>query len=179
MWTIGMTPATGAFYSKSELRRGKIPAPGTRGAVGGGGDTKEYIVVKLPAGTYTSGMAVTIDGDGTAVLGTTPPGVTIGGRLGILALKDSNTTTIASSTVTATTTGFCWAQIYGKVLALTSGAVATPNVGLSLGANGTLQTLATTSVSAAVIGIHALATAAGSTLLSCFLNYPKFAAGAG
>lgn len=174
MWAIGTTPGAG-FYTKTDMRRGKIASQGSRNAVGSGGsgDVKEYVAVKIGAGTYISGQAVVIDGDGAATLGTTAPDQLVGGRLGILCLKPAAVTTVAAATLTAVGTCFAWAQIYGKAVALTSASV-TPNQALTLGANGTLQVAASNSASAAVLGIHAVLTGGVANLASVFLNYPQF-----
>jgi hypothetical protein len=176
MWAIGTTPGAG-FYTKTEMKRGKIASPGSRNAVGSGGtgDVKEYVSVKIAAGTYISGMVVVIDGDGVATTGTTPPDNLVGGRLGVLCLKDTAVTTVAAATLTAVGTCFAWAQIYGKALAQTSVSV-TPNQALTLGTNGTLQVIASNSASAAVIGIQAVLTGGVAQLASVFLNYPHFGA---
>jgi hypothetical protein len=177
MLSIGMQPGVGVF-TKAQMKRGMIPAQGHKGEVGtsssastGGNDVKEYVVVKLSAATYISGSAVVIDGEGVATLGTTAPDNLVGGRVGILHLKDA--TTVASATVTASVTSFAWAQIYGKALAYTSTSV-TPGVALGIADNGTLKALASTSVSAGVLGIHAVATGGVAALASVFLHYPQF-----
>lgn len=180
MLSIGMQPGVGVF-TKTQMKRGLIPAQGHKGEVGtsssattGGNDVKEYVVVKLPAATYISGSAVVIDGEGAATLGTTAPDNLVGGRIGILVLKDpATTTTVASATVTASVTSFAWAQIYGKALAYTSTSV-TPGVALGIADNGTLKAMTSTSVSAGVLGIHAVATGGVANLASVFLHYPQF-----
>jgi hypothetical protein len=179
MLSIGMAPHVG-FFTKTEMRRGKIPAQGHKGEVGtqsssstGGNDVKEYVSVKIAAGTYISGQVVVIDGDGVATLGTTAPDNLVGGRVGVLCLKSTTVTTVAAATLTAVGTCFAWAQVYGKGLAKTSVSV-TPNQALTLGADGTLQVAASASGSASTLGIHAIVTGGVGQLASVFLHYPQF-----
>jgi hypothetical protein len=165
---IGMNPYQG-LYTVAQFLQGKIPTPGGCGQVTEAGITKEYISVKLGAATWINGMAVTIDGDGAATLGTAQPSLLFGGRVGILVLAS------ATATLTAAATAYAWAQIYGKALALTTASVTSVGGVLTMGADGRLiGVIAAQSASSQLDGITALATQAASGLLSVLLQYPRF-----
>jgi len=160
-------------FTKTEMKRGAIPKPGTRASVvdKDTGMTCEYISVQVAGGqTLLNGLAFTIDGSGVATLGTANPSLLFGGRIGVLVLN-------ASVTATTTTVGtsYAWAQIYGKCLAMVTASVTAAGGYLTMGADGRLiGVIAANSASSVADGITALATQAASGLLSVLLQYPKF-----
>lgn len=172
-YIIGMQPHSNRLWTTQEFLRGGIAAAGTRGsAVGSDGATREYMAVQLPSGTWINGHVLVIGGNGVAALGTAGPALTSGGRVGILALATASTT----ATLTAAATAFAWAQIYGRVTALTL-TVSVSGALLTMGADGQLIHAVANSASAQLDGITSLATSAAAGLLDVLLQYPKFQGG--
>lgn len=158
-------------FTKNEYLRGSIPAPGTvASSVGPDGGSREYISVKLAGGqTLTNGLAFTIDGNGSAVLGTAAQSLLTGARIGILQLAVK----AIDATATAVGTSFAWCQIYGKTFGAAV-TVSTAGSALTLGADGKLTAAVAGSASAVADGITAITTQAAAGLLPVLLQYPKF-----
>jgi hypothetical protein len=171
---IGANIYNNSLFTEAEMLRGKIPAPGTRQKVNVGGQTKEFVTVKLPAATYVNGTVITIPFDPSGISATASVPVKTeptGGRLGILVIAS------ATATITAAGTAYAWAQIFGPCLARCS-ATGVSSVGMNLcpgGALGSLHLQVVGTASQHLQGITAIATSAGAVLLlNVMLNYPVF-----
>lgn len=174
MMTVGMNPF-GGLFTKTDFRRGKIPSPGTKAVNTVNGDQREYIAVKLAAGTIVNGTLLNLDSatgvPGTAVTASSNPAPQGAGRVGILCFAS------ATATQTIGVTAFGWAQIYGVAKALVSATASAVGIALACKASGHLaQLTAGLSASAMLQGVSVLTTQSGSalTLISVMLNYPSF-----
>ncbi len=174
--SIELTNPYQGIFTKAQFRQGKIATPGTRSTVNVGGSEKQFVAVKLPAGTYINGSVLILDAAGVmgaAVTASGAPIAAINQRVGVLVFNS------ATATQTLGGTCFAWAQVYGDVLARVSASVTLPGIALGMGAGaGALIQQAGSSVSAMMHGITAITTNTASTtaelLLSVFLNYPCF-----
>lgn len=172
MFQIGMRPGQGIF-TKTEMKRGKIPQVGTRGANAVNGDVREYVVVQLGATVWQNGTVLQIDGGGTLGVATTASGnptVASHGRLGVLVIGT------ATTTITAVGTSYAWAQIYGQVKALASASVTAAGIqlGLGTGPGALIQSVAQVSASAAAVGFVSMGTQTTAGLLDVLLQYPRW-----
>lgn len=161
------------LYTNDEMLKGAIPSPGTiASSKAPDGSSADYVVVQLASGqTLLNGQAVIISGASghNAVVGTTNPALTVGGRIGVLVL--------GTATATATTVGTCfaWAQVYGRTRALVASAISTAGKMMMFGANGRFTLAVAGSASAmpggGVILVEGTSVAGLATLM---LNYPHF-----
>lgn len=167
------------LFEKAAWRRGKGVTPGNKATITIDGVAKEFVAVKLAAGTWVNGTVLLIDGVAGALHAATTasgaPAIGFNQRVGVLVLAS------ATSTQTAAGTAFAWAQIYGPVLARVSASVTLPGIALGLGtAAGRLIQQVGASASTMMHGITAVATntasvvASGAGLFQVMLNYPCF-----
>lgn len=161
------------LYTKEEMRRGSIAGPGTvSSSIAPDGSAAEYVVVQLATGqTLLNGQAVNIAGatGHNAVVGTTNPALTVGGRIGVLVLGT------ATATATSVGTCFAWAQIYGRTRGLVASAISTAGKMLMFGANGRFTLAVAGSASAMPNGVTLIEGTSGAGLATLMLNYPRFA----
>jgi len=160
------------LFTKTENNQGRGRKPGQRSHVHRNGDSKEFVAVKVAAGTWINGTVVLIDGPSgaafAAVVGTAPAMLS-NGRCGILVLAS------ATSTQTVAGTSFGWAQVYGQCMARVSTTVSLVGVQLVLAADpGELISGATVaSTETQLDGITAVGTQSVTGLLNVFLSYPR------
>jgi hypothetical protein len=175
---IGFDAYEGLF-TKAQFNQGKGRTPGSVVSVRKGGDSKEFVAVKLASGTWSNGCLVRVDSAG--VVGTaTTVGATasaggvahLGQRLGLLVFST------VSALQTMAGTAFGYAQVFGQAGAqVVSATVA----GMALGIGGSAGILSgqvvQASATGAVAGIQVVATASTQAFSTVFLNYPKFVGG--
>jgi hypothetical protein len=174
MFVIGMNPY-GGLVTKADYLRGKGMRPGSRGAVTVNGDTKEFVAVKLAAGTWVNGTVIRIapsGGDNVSAAPSTAPSSLLNGRLGVLVFAAS-----ATSTQTLAGTAFGWVQVYGEANARVQVVtVSIPGVAMILASvPGTLRPTAAglASAQADIEGITAISTGGTDGVFTVFLNYPR------
>lgn len=173
---IGFDAYEGLF-TKAQYQAGKGRTPGSRVTVKKGGDSKEFVAVKLAAGTWSNGCVVQLNSAGVAGTATTVSvGANIadhGQRLGLLTFSS------VSALQTMAGTAFGYAQVYGiggaQVSSVTVAGAAL-DVIASAGILGAFGVQATASV--VIIGINLGATTASvQAFVPVFLTYPRFQIG--
>lgn len=178
-YVIGANPYSGRLVETVDYLRGKGFKPGTRAVLTNQstGESREFVSVKMAAGTWVNGIAILPDGlaaGGVGSAATTAdgnPAKAINARLGILVFAS------ATATHTTSTTCYGWAQIYGECKAWTSADISVVGNQLAIGSHGQLIAATNqTSASAQTNGITAIGTSSNTTssMLSVFLNYPAF-----
>lgn len=175
---IGFDAYNGLF-TKAQFNQGAGRTPGSVVSVRKGGDNKEFVAVKLAAGTWSNGCLVNIDsGTGTigtaTTVGTTAAAITVlGQRLGLLVFSS------VSALQTMAGTAFGYAQVFGKAGAQLVSATA---AGMAVGIAGSAGVLSGQVVQASgtqmIVGINVVATASTQAFSTVFLNYPKYHTGA-
>jgi hypothetical protein len=166
MYTIGMRP--GEVYTQARFLRGACPNPGTRGIDSSG---REFILLRVGASqNLTNGMAVTYSVTGTGYN-------TVLGTAAGAGAPDAGAVAIVYCSITASTSSFVWAQIYGNCATAIMGATASalPGKALKFGADGTLTAVGVVTTSQYISGLTCTATNSvqDSPVAAVFLNYPR------
>ncbi len=173
MFTVGMRP--GEVYTEQRALRGACPPVGTMGMDGSG---RVFILLKVGASqNLTNGLAITFKANtfvtvlGTAELAAGVPNV---GQIGIV-----------QCSITASTSSFVWAQVYGfcanAVFAASGSAL--PGAAIRFDADGALTAVSPVIASATGTGsvtfswISGMTCAATNSVVTnpvskIFLNYP-------
>lgn len=178
MSEIGFDAYEGLFTT-AQFESGKGRPPGSVVKVRKGGDDKEFVAVKLAAGTWSNGCLVNID-SGTGTIGTaTTVGATaaaiavLGQRLGLLVFSS------VSALQTMAGTAYGYAQVFGQAGAQVVSATA---AGMALGIAGSAGVLSGQVVQASgtqmIVGLNVIASASTQAFSAVFVNYPKYHTGA-
>lgn len=176
MSEIGFDAYEGLFTT-AQFESGKGRPPGSVVKVRKGGDDKEFVAVKLAAGTWSNGCLVQLNSGvavGNATTVSAGAGLAdVGTRLGILTFSS------VSALQTMAGTAYGYAQVFGKAKAQVASSTVVGmalTLGASAGVLGPLTVQAT--ASAMVAGINLMDTTASTqAFVSVFVNYPKFIPG--
>lgn len=167
MYTIGMAPGT--RYTETDLKRGKGCNPGTRGVDSSG---REFIMLRVGTAQVTNGVAVVFNTlDFTTVLGTAAGA----------AQPNLGPVAIVYTSITASTSQFVWAQVYGNCAIGIMGATASalPGAAVKFGADGAVTAVGVVTTSQYISGMNCMATNSvqDSPVAKLFLNYPRVIGG--